>query len=198
MFIWCCPIKCKQHDFPCIISFKQAVLHCFRKNKHPDQTSSAGIALLYLQAAPVPGNMLQGAGRQHDRCSPTTQYVTGLDTSAGKAVLFLSLWYTVRHWWLTLQMFTGQHWYLFGFCCCRYIMPEFAGYYKPLFYTQSIHLTEGPFFQGSIGRLHVFIHTFCNCGVFLTANRIYIRTFRSGMASQKFNETEFGRTDLNT
>lgn len=49
--------------------------------------SSAGTVLLQLQAAPIPSNMLQGAGRQHDRCSPTTQYVTGLDTSAGKAVL---------------------------------------------------------------------------------------------------------------
>ena len=135
MFIWCCLIKCKQHDFPCIISFKQAVLHCFRKNKHPDQTNSVGTVLLYLQAAPVPGNMLQGAGRQHDWCSPTTQYVTGLDTSAGKAVLFLSLWCTVRHWWPTYTADVYRTALVFiWFCYCRYIMPEFAGYYKPLFY----------------------------------------------------------------
>ena len=46
--------------------------------------SSAGTVLLQLQAAPIPGNMLQGAGRQHD-------------TFAGNADSFLSLSYTVRH-----------------------------------------------------------------------------------------------------
>ena len=40
--------------------------------------SSAGTVLLQLQAAPIPANMLQGAGRQHDRCLPTTQYVAGI------------------------------------------------------------------------------------------------------------------------
>ena len=42
--------------------------------------SPAGTVLLQLQAAPIPGNMLQGAGRQHDRCLPTTQYVAGIHT----------------------------------------------------------------------------------------------------------------------
>lgn len=55
--------------------------------------SSAGTAHLHLQAAPIPGNMLQGAGRQHDRCLPTTQYVAGIHTFAGNADSFLSLSY---------------------------------------------------------------------------------------------------------
>ena len=58
--------------------------------------SSAGTAHLHLQADPIPGNMLQGAGRQHDRCLPTTQYVAGIHTFAGNADSFLSLSYTVR------------------------------------------------------------------------------------------------------
>ena len=55
--------------------------------------SSAGTVLLQLQAAPIPGNMLQGAGRQHDRCLPTTQYVADIHTFAGNAGSFLSLSY---------------------------------------------------------------------------------------------------------
>ena len=59
--------------------------------------SSAGTVLLQLQAAPIPGNMLQGAGRQHDRCLPTTQYVADIHTFAGECGSFQSLSYTVRH-----------------------------------------------------------------------------------------------------
>ncbi len=59
--------------------------------------SPAGTAHLHLQAAPIPGNMLQGVGRQHDWCLPTTQYVAGIHTFAGDASPFLSLSYTVRY-----------------------------------------------------------------------------------------------------
>lgn len=57
--------------------------------------SSAGTAHLHLQADPIPSNMLQGAGRQHDRCLPTTQYVVGIHTFAGECGSFQSLSYTV-------------------------------------------------------------------------------------------------------
>ena len=36
--------------------------------------------------------------------------------------------------WFTWEMFTRLHCPLLGLCNCKYIMPEFAGYYKFLFF----------------------------------------------------------------
>ena len=56
-------------------------------------------------------------------------------------------------------VFTGQHWYLFGFCYCRYIMPEFVGYYKPLFYIP-VYSFNGRTFLPRLYRQAPFIYTY--------------------------------------
>lgn len=49
-------------------------LHSFNmKNKLPCQTSPSGTALFQLQAGFRPGNIWQGAGRQHGWCLPSTR-----------------------------------------------------------------------------------------------------------------------------
>ena len=95
-------------------------------------------------SALVPGNILQGAGRQHDWCLPTTPHVTGISTFAGKgrfnpAVIIYSNALTAD---FAREMSAGQHRCLFGFGCYRCIMPISAGYHKPPFYFLSTYLTE--------------------------------------------------------
>lgn len=76
-----------------VISFKQTVPHCFRKNKPPDPVGCAGTVLLRLQAAPIPATYCKGVDPQHGRCLPSTQRVMGINTLHGRPVRDTILYY---------------------------------------------------------------------------------------------------------
>lgn len=138
----CCPIKTLAVAFPWVISFKEINPHRFQGSMPLTRISYAGVTSSAASCS-RPGNKWQGVDRQHGWCLPTTQQVTGISTSAGRAGSFLSLWHTVRRWKLTYKgMSAGQHWYSFGVGYRRYVMPESAGHYKPLLYFLSMPLTE--------------------------------------------------------
>lgn len=71
MFIECC-IKTQTVWFPCVISFKRTIPHCFRKSKLLAPISRAGNSSSPATSRSRPGNILHGAGRQHGWCLPTT------------------------------------------------------------------------------------------------------------------------------
>ena len=87
----CCPIKHKQHDFPCVISFKQTNPHFFPERQAPGPKKFCRHSFSPATICPRSSDRLHGAGHQHDWCLQTTPRVAGINTPAGKACPCLSL-----------------------------------------------------------------------------------------------------------